>query len=61
MTVRGTFRFGREFDDALSLLTSGLHVDPVISHTLPPTRAVEGFDLAGDRARASNVLLDLSD
>jgi L-idonate 5-dehydrogenase len=53
------FRFDHEFDDALSLLASGLDVRPVISHTLPLTRAVEAFDLAGDRAVASKVLLDL--
>ncbi|WP_329314843.1 L-idonate 5-dehydrogenase [Streptomyces sp. NBC_01262] len=61
ITMRGAFRFDREFDDALSLLASGLDVDPVISHTFPLTRAVEAFDLAGDRTRASKVLLDLDD
>jgi L-idonate 5-dehydrogenase len=59
VTMRGAFRFDREFDDALSLLASGLDVGPVISHTLPMSRAVEAFDLAGDRTRASKVLLDL--
>ncbi|MEY9834917.1 L-idonate 5-dehydrogenase [Streptacidiphilus sp. EB103A] len=59
ITMRGAFRFDREFDDALSLLASGLDVGPVISHTFPLSRAVEAFDLAGDRTRASKVLLDL--
>jgi L-idonate 5-dehydrogenase len=59
VTMRGAFRFDREFDDALSLLASGLDVGPVISHTFPMSRAVEAFDLAGDRTRASKVLLDL--
>jgi L-idonate 5-dehydrogenase len=61
ITMRGAFRFDREFDDALCLLASGLDVDPVISHTFPLTRSVEGFDLAGDRTRASKVLLDLDE
>ncbi|MFG1685609.1 L-idonate 5-dehydrogenase [Nonomuraea sp. NPDC049269] len=59
ITMRGAFRFDHEFDDALSLLAAGLDVQPVISHTLPLARAVEAFDLAGDRAVASKVLLDL--
>ncbi|WP_433172259.1 L-idonate 5-dehydrogenase [Actinoallomurus sp. CA-150999] len=59
ITMLGAFRFDHEFDDALSLLASGLNVDPVVSHTFPLTRAVEAFDLAGDRAVASKVLLDL--
>jgi L-idonate 5-dehydrogenase len=60
ITMRGAFRFDREFDDALPLLASGLDVAPVISHTLPLARAVEAFALAGDRTMASKVLLDLS-
>ncbi|MEU9155902.1 L-idonate 5-dehydrogenase [Streptomyces sp. NPDC048417] len=59
ITLRGAFRFDHEFDDALALLASGPDVGPVISHTLPLARAVEAFDLAGDRTRASKVLLDL--
>ncbi|MEQ4724392.1 hypothetical protein [Nonomuraea sp. B19D2] len=59
ITMRGAFRFDHEFDDALSLLASGLAVDPVISHTRPLARAVEAFDLAGDRSMAAKVLLDL--
>ncbi|GAB3970559.1 L-idonate 5-dehydrogenase [Actinoallomurus acanthiterrae] len=59
ITMLGAFRFDHEFDDALSLLAAGLDVDAVVSHTFPLARAVEAFDLAGDRAMASKVLLDL--
>jgi L-idonate 5-dehydrogenase len=60
ITLTGAFRFDREFDQALSLLAGDLPVDPVITHTFPLARAVSAFDLAGDRTRASKVLLDLS-
>jgi L-idonate 5-dehydrogenase len=59
ITMLGAFRFDTEFDAALSLLAGGLNVDPVISHTFPLDRAVDAFDLAGDRSRACKVLLDL--
>lgn len=59
ITMRGAFRFDGEFDDALSLLASGLKVDPVISHVLPLSGSVEAFELASDRGVASKVLLDL--
>jgi L-idonate 5-dehydrogenase len=60
LDLRGAFRFDTEFDEALSLLAQGLPVDPVITHTFPLDRATEAFDLAGNRERASKVLLDLS-
>jgi L-idonate 5-dehydrogenase len=56
----GAFRFDREFDEALSLLANGLHVDPVLTHTFPLAEATAAFDIAGDRAVASKVLLDLT-
>ena len=59
ITMLGAFRFDREFDEALALLANGLPVDPIVSHTFPLTEAVAAFDLAGDRAQASKVLLDL--
>lgn len=55
----GAFRFDHEFDQALALLAEGLPVDPVISHTFPLDEAAAAFDIAGDRAQASKVLLDL--
>ncbi|CAM03664.1 zinc-binding dehydrogenase [Saccharopolyspora erythraea] len=57
----GAFRFDREFDEALSLLGEGLHVDPVLTHTFPLAEATAAFDIAGNRAVASKVLLDLTD
>lgn len=60
LTMAGAFRFDREFDEALALLGAGLHVDPVITHTVPLSEAKTAFDLAGDRTVASKVLLDLT-
>jgi L-idonate 5-dehydrogenase len=59
LTLRGAFRFDHEFDDALTLLADGLKVDPIITHVFPLAEAVQAFELAGDRAAASKVLLDL--
>ncbi|WP_329065677.1 L-idonate 5-dehydrogenase [Streptomyces sp. NBC_01429] len=61
ITLRGSFRFDADFDDALALLADGIDVEPVITHTFPLARAGEAFELAGDRSRASKVLLDLLD
>lgn len=59
LNLVGAFRFDDEFDEALALLAGGLPVEPVISHTFALDEAGVAFDLAGDRAIASKVLLDL--
>jgi L-idonate 5-dehydrogenase len=59
ITMVGAFRFDDEFDEALALLAAGLPVDPIVSHTFPLDDAVAAFDIAGNRALASKVLLDL--
>ena len=58
--LKGAFRFDREFDEAISQLADGIEVRGVVSHTFPLERAREAFELAGDRSRASKVLLDLA-
>jgi L-idonate 5-dehydrogenase len=55
----GTFRFDREIHDAVELLAGGLPIGDVVTTTLPLDRADEAFALAGDRTRASKVLLEL--
>ncbi|MEW1724550.1 L-idonate 5-dehydrogenase [Streptomyces sp. NPDC093109] len=57
--LRGSFRFDADFDDAIALLADGIDVEPVVTHTFPLARSTEAFELAGDRSRASKVLLDL--
>jgi L-idonate 5-dehydrogenase len=54
----GAFRFSTEFDTAIELLSSGLDVAAILTHTLPVTRALEAIGLASDRTRASKVVLD---
>lgn len=60
ITLTGAFRFDNELDEAIALLAGGLDVDGVVSHTFPLTQARAAFEMAGDRAHASKVLLDLS-
>ena len=56
--LRGTFRFHEEFALAAELIGSRrVDVRPLISATLPFTKAIEAFELAGDRARAMKVQL----
>ena len=55
----GTFRFDREIDDAVEHLAGGLPVGDIVTTTLPIARAGEAFALAGDRTRASKVLLEI--
>ena len=57
--VRGAFRFDVEFDRALELLAGGLDLDPLVTARVPLDDAREAFELAGDRRRASKVLLEV--
>ncbi|MBX3568326.1 MAG: L-idonate 5-dehydrogenase [Rhizobiaceae bacterium] len=51
--LRGSFRFHEEFPVAVSMMQAGLiDVKPLITHTLPLARALEAFEIAGDRTRA---------
>ncbi|ODT58291.1 MULTISPECIES: L-idonate 5-dehydrogenase [Paracoccus] len=56
LDLRGSFRFHDEFATGIALMRQGLiDVTPLISHTVPLERAVEGFALASDRSRAMKV------
>jgi L-idonate 5-dehydrogenase len=58
LDVRGSFRFADEYGQAVSLIVSGaIKLDPMITATLPLSRAVEAFNLAADRTRSSKVVL----
>jgi L-idonate 5-dehydrogenase len=59
VTLRGSFRFDQEFDEALDLLAGGLDVSAVVTGSFPLGEAVRAFELAGDRARACKVLIDV--
>jgi len=60
ITLRGSFRFNGEFDEALALLAGDLDVNAVVSHRFPLADARSAFDMAADRSIASKVLLDLA-
>ena len=54
--LRGTFRFHGEFATAVQFLNNGLFDGkPVITAVLPVSRALEAFDLAGDKKQSLKV------
>jgi L-idonate 5-dehydrogenase len=58
LNLRGSFRFGDEFQQAVKFLSTGLiDVRPVLSATFPFDRAAEAFKLASDRSQAIKVQL----
>jgi 2-desacetyl-2-hydroxyethyl bacteriochlorophyllide A dehydrogenase len=49
ITLRGSQGYCRDFQTALKLLeNAGLDLSPLITHTLPPERLQEGFELLDD-------------
>jgi L-idonate 5-dehydrogenase len=61
LTLRGTFRFHPEFAIAVELMQKGLiNTSPLVTHTLPLTRAIEAFKTANDRSKAMKVQLDFT-
>ena len=56
--LRGTFRFHEEYALGVELMGKGLiDVKPLVTATMPIDRAVEAFELAGDRSKAMKVQL----
>ncbi len=54
----GTFRFDREYDEALELLVSGrIDVAPILTHDFAFADVTEAFATAADRRRAMKVTL----
>jgi L-idonate 5-dehydrogenase len=53
----GSYRFGPEFDQALTLLGGGFSSKSVVSHSFVLEDAEHAFELASDRAAASKVVL----
>jgi L-idonate 5-dehydrogenase len=58
ISVRGSFRFDAEFDQAISLLADGLDAGAIVTHKFPLAQADEAFVLASNRALACKVLLE---
>ncbi len=59
--VRGTFRFGSEFNGAVQALVSG-RIDPMplLTEVFPIADARRAFDLAADRSKAMKVQLSFA-
>ena len=58
ITLRGSFRFHKEFTEAVEAIGTGqIDVAPVLTRTVPLKEAISGFDLALDRRRAMKVQL----
>jgi L-idonate 5-dehydrogenase len=56
--LRGAFRFGAEFDEALELLAARGEFDGLISAVVPVRDAEAAFASAADRGRSCKVLLE---
>jgi len=58
LNLRGSFRFGREFHDAVELITGG-HIDvlALVTAQRPLNEAPQAFRLALDRSQSIKVLL----
>ena len=58
LDVKGSFRFGDEFGQAVQLIADGvIDVGALITAELPLAEACEAFALAGDRTRSIKVML----
>jgi L-idonate 5-dehydrogenase len=56
--LRGTFRFGPEFDEAVAMIVAGeIDVDRLVTARRPLAEAPDAFRLALDRSRSVKVVL----
>lgn len=62
LQIFGTFRFDAEFGEAARLIgTKAIDLSPAISATYPMADARAAFEHAGDRTRATKVVITLSE
>ena len=62
LQIFGTFRFDREFAEAARLIGQKLvDLAPILSAAYPMSEARAAFEHAGDRTRATKVVIDLSE
>lgn len=59
MTLRGTFRFHDEIDEAVALLAADPGIEAVITHTFGLDDAVTAFEVARDSRTSSKVVVTL--
>ncbi|MFT8889921.1 MAG: zinc-binding dehydrogenase [Ethanoligenens sp.] len=58
-TLRGTFRFDREFDDAIRLLDQNPSLENVVTHVFPLNEVDQAFAIAHDAQISGKVLIAL--
>lgn len=62
LALLGSFRFHAEFELAVRIINERrIDLSPVVTQTMPISRAVEAFELASDRKRAMKVLIDFAE
>ena len=62
LDLRGSFRFHDEFATGVEMMRKGLiDVSPLVTQTLPLSRALEAFHLATDRTQAMKVQIAFSE
>ncbi|MFT9056232.1 MAG: zinc-binding dehydrogenase [Ethanoligenens sp.] len=59
VTLRGTFRFDREFDDAIRMLDENPSIENVITHVFPIDEVENAFAVAHDAQVSGKVLIAL--
>lgn len=59
LTLRGAFRFSDEIDYAITLLAENDALEPIVTHVIAASDAVEAFTVARDASLSSKVLLAL--
>ncbi|UWQ18069.1 L-idonate 5-dehydrogenase [Jannaschia sp. M317] len=61
LEFHGSFRFHGEFHTGVSLMQKGLiDVKPLITQTYPMARALDAFEMAGDRSQAMKTQIDFT-
>lgn len=60
LTIKGTFRFNDEIDEAVSMLDAHPEFEAVITHVLPADQAEQAFDVAKDSQESGKVLVSLA-
>lgn len=61
LTLRGTFRFNNEIDDAVRILAERPEFEQVVTHVLGVEDAVDAFGVAKDSQASGKVLVQLNE
>ena len=59
ISLRGTFRFNTEIDDAVSMISENPWIEEAITHIFPVEEAIAGFEMAKNSELSGKVLIAL--